>query len=92
LIALASDDLAHNAAHNLARARLGEVVDDVDLPGCRKGTDDLANLEHELLIQTLDIVRVVLEFSDGKENDKNEKRQSSDTNITNGENGQRHTV
>lgn len=31
LITFACDNLAHDTAHNLARARLGKVVDDVDL-------------------------------------------------------------
>lgn len=65
LVALARDDLAHDAAHNFARARLGKVVDDVDLPGRREGTDDFANLEHELLVQTRLVVWVVLELAEG---------------------------
>jgi|SRR5712671_3024543 len=49
LIALTRDDLAHNAAHDLARARLGQVIDDIYLLGRREGADDLANLECKLL-------------------------------------------
>jgi len=62
LIALTRDDLAHNAAHDLARARLGQVIDDIYLLGRREGADDLANLECKLLGQALLVIRVIFEF------------------------------
>ena len=52
LITFARDDLAHDTAHNLARARLGKIVDDVNLLRGREGADSFANLEHEFLVQT----------------------------------------
>jgi hypothetical protein len=79
LITLARNDLAHDTAHNLARARLGKVVHDVDLLGRREGANDFADLEHELLVQTGLVVRVVLEFAEGGQKWEWEKnRQFSD--------------
>ena len=56
LITFACNNLAHYTAHNLARARLGKVVDDVDLLRCREGADNFANLLHEFLVETRLIV------------------------------------
>ena len=58
------DDLAHDAAHNLARAGLGKVGDDVDPLGRRKGANHFADLEYELLGQTRLIIRVVFELAE----------------------------
>jgi hypothetical protein len=63
LVALARDDLAHDAPHDLTRARLGQVRDDVDLLGRRERPDDLAHLEDELLDQAGLICGVVLELA-----------------------------
>ncbi len=63
MIALACDDLTHDATHDLARAGLGQVGDNVDLLGRRKGTDDLADLEDELLDKGGFVARVILEFT-----------------------------
>lgn len=60
LVTLASDDLAHDTTHDLARASLGQVGDDVDLLGRGKGTDDLANLADERLDETS--LAIVLEL------------------------------
>ena len=65
LVALASDDLAHDAAHDLAGARLGQVRDDVDLLGRREGADDLAHLEDELLDEAGLVGGVVAELTAG---------------------------
>jgi len=50
LISLAGDELPQDTAHDLARARLRQVPDKVDLLRCREGADDLADLEDELLL------------------------------------------
>ena len=65
LVALAGDDLAHDAAHDLARARLGQVGHDEDLLRRREGPDDLAHLQHELLDEVGFVGGVVLELSGG---------------------------
>ena len=49
LIALACNDLAHDATHDLARTSLRHIRDDVDLLGGSEGTDDLSDLQRELL-------------------------------------------
>ena len=63
LVALASDDLAHDAAHDLAGARLGQVRDDVDLLGSCERTDDFADLESELFGERGFVVGVVGELT-----------------------------
>ncbi len=73
LITLARNDLAHDTAHNLARARLRKVVHDVDLLGRREGANDFADLERELLVQTGLVVRVVLEFAEGSQSGNGKK-------------------
>jgi hypothetical protein len=51
LVRLASDKFPQNTAHDLARARLGQVTYKVDLPRRCEGADDFANLEGELLLE-----------------------------------------
>jgi hypothetical protein len=63
LITLACDDLAHDTAHNLARARLGKVGDDVHLLGHREGADNFTNLKREFLVKSLLIVPVIFKFA-----------------------------
>ena len=65
LILLAGDELPQDTAHDLARARLRQVPDEVDFLWCCEGTDDLADLEDELLLEDLWVRGVVLEFAGG---------------------------
>ena len=67
LVPFARNNLAHDATHNLSRARLGEVVDDVDPLWRRKWTNHLADLEDELFGESSLIVRVVFEFTKGED-------------------------
>ncbi len=62
LVTLARDDLAHDTTHDLARASLGQIRDDVDLLGCGEGTDDLADLLNKRLDEAGFVGRVVLEL------------------------------
>lgn len=63
LIAFASDDLAHDTAHDLPGASLGQVADNVDLLGCSEGTNGFADLKNELLHQRSLIIGIVREFA-----------------------------
>lgn len=47
----------------LSRASLGQVVDDVDLLRGGEGSDDLADLERELLDERTTVGRIVLELT-----------------------------
>lgn len=47
----------------LSRAGLGQVVHNVDLLGCREGSDDLADLEREFLDEGTAVGGVVLELT-----------------------------
>jgi hypothetical protein len=49
LVALSGRDLAHDTTHDLARSGLGEVWNDDDLLRSGEGSDDLPDLEDELL-------------------------------------------
>ncbi len=60
LILLAGENLSQNTAHNLARARLGQVGNDKDGLGRGKGTDALADLHDKLLAQgVVDLVALL---------------------------------
>lgn len=63
LVSLSSDDLAHDTAHDLARASLGQVADDVHFLGGGEGADDFADLKGELFRQSGFVGGVVFEFS-----------------------------
>ena len=63
LITLAGDDLAHDATHDLARTSLRHIRDDVDLLRGGEGTDDLSDLQRELLDQSSFVVRIVFEVT-----------------------------
>ena len=65
LIRLAGDELPQDTAHDLARARLRQVPNEVDFLRCCEGTDDLADLEDELLHEHLWVRGVVFEFTGG---------------------------
>ena len=62
LVALACDDLAHDATHDLARASLGQIGYNINLLRRREGTDNLANLEDEFLGEGGFVSGLVLEF------------------------------
>jgi hypothetical protein len=66
LVTFARNNLAHDATHDLSRARLGKVGDNVDLLWRREWTNHFADLEHELFGQSSPIVRVVFEFTRGE--------------------------
>ena len=63
LVALPGRDLTHDTAHDLARPGLGEVGNDVDLLRGGERTDDLPDLEDELLREGSLIVGVISEFT-----------------------------
>ena len=65
LIRLAGDELPQDTTHDLARARLRQVADEVDFLRCCEGADDLADLEDELFLEHLWVRGVVLEFAGG---------------------------
>ena len=58
LILLTVDNLAKNATHDLATARLGEIADDVDLLGSGKRTNDFAHLKGQLLGELALVINV----------------------------------
>lgn len=51
LILLTAQNLSQNSAHNLARASLGQVLDDVHALGSSKRPNVLADVQDELLAQ-----------------------------------------
>jgi hypothetical protein len=61
LVVLTVDNLSENTSHDLARASLGVVTDEVDALGSSEGTDDLANLQSQLLLKTFSFLNVRLE-------------------------------
>lgn len=63
MIALACNDLAHDATHDLARTSLRHIRDDVDLLRGSEGTDDLSDLERELLDQSSFVVWIVFKVT-----------------------------
>ena len=65
LILLASNDLPQNAAHDLARASLGKITDDVDGLGGSEGTDAAADLEDELLAESVVDLGALLDGNEG---------------------------
>jgi hypothetical protein len=50
LVLLACQNLPQDAAHNFARSRLGQVIDREDGLGRREGSNGLADLENEILL------------------------------------------
>lgn len=60
-VLLTTEDLAQNAAHDLAAAGLGKVVDDEDRLGGGERSDRPADLHHEVLADLLAGIVAVLE-------------------------------
>jgi hypothetical protein len=64
-VLLPAQHLPQNTAHNLPRPRLGQIVDDEDRLGCRKGTDLFPDLQHEVLAGLLAGIGAILERDEG---------------------------
>lgn len=65
LVRLARNNLAHDPAHDLPRARFGQVRHDVHLLRRGEGADDFADLDGELLCEGGFVGGVVFEFAVG---------------------------
>lgn len=61
LILLARQNLSQNAAHNLARASLGQIRHDIDALRGRERSNRLSHLEHQLDVDFLGCLDAVLE-------------------------------
>lgn len=85
LVTFARNNLAHNATHDLSRARLGKVGDDVDLLRRSEWTDHFADLERELFGQSCLIVRVVFEFTRGNLSNRKVRSVGKDLRFEGGE-------
>lgn len=64
-ILLSRQNLSQDTSHDLAAASLGQVLDDVDRLGGGKGSDGLADLQHQLLADGLRISAAGLEGDKG---------------------------
>lgn len=62
---LVVNDLSENASHDLARASLGVVANEVDTLGSSERTNDLANLQSQFLLQTFSFFGIGLEGDKG---------------------------
>jgi hypothetical protein len=62
---LTVDNLSENTSHDLARASLGVVTDKVDTLGSGEGSDDLANLQSQLLFKTFGFLDIRLKSNEG---------------------------
>ncbi|MDQ1175421.1 hypothetical protein QE416_000157 [Microbacterium sp. SORGH_AS 421] len=62
-------DVAQESAHDLARAGLGQLADDVDVAGAGDGPDLLADPGAQLIAETLDGVLLQVAALDDDERD-----------------------